>query len=217
MGRIIKRTPILTSSNRRNPDYHPEFLSTDALLIRFEPLIRSIQRKFLGYNGIFKDKSDKDDLYNQIVFEFLRLRRAFDPHRGVDFNGYIKMHLQQRVYHYVMKKQDIQSDEQLIRNFSDDGSDDTDEGNYILDIEDRDSIKEFELAEAINSIRWHELDEDQEALIRQILIHKLTPEEIAKQQGVTIKSVKQRLSDLCDMFINQYHEGDIDDRETAYN
>ena len=100
----VKRKPILTVTNRRNAENHPEFLDTDALLERFGPLLKSIHRRFLSYQGIFLNSEDISDLYSQILFEFIRLRQSFDPKRGVDFTGYIKFHLQQRVYHYVMKK-----------------------------------------------------------------------------------------------------------------
>ena len=51
--RPIMRKAILTTSCRRNAQNHPEFLDTEALLERFEPLLRSIHKKFCSYDGVF--------------------------------------------------------------------------------------------------------------------------------------------------------------------
>ena len=107
MSTEIKRKPITTQTNRRNADNHPEFLDTEALLERFSPLIKSIHKRFMAYNGVFLHSEDTYDLYNQIVLEFLRLRKNFDPKRGIDFTGFMKFHLQNRVYHWVMKMQKV--------------------------------------------------------------------------------------------------------------
>ena len=119
----IKRKPILTVTNRRNAENHPEFLDTEALLERFEPLLKSIHRRFMSYQGIFTNPDDSSDLYSQIVYEFLRLRQTFDPKRGVDFTGYIKFHLQQRVYHYVIKRQKIVQSEMSLADLTNDYDD----------------------------------------------------------------------------------------------
>ena len=92
--RDIPRKAILTSSIRRNAEFHPEFLDTESLLERFEPLLKSIHKKFCSYNGMFDQPDDISDLYSQILLEFLRLKQSYDPLRGVDFPGYIKFHLQ---------------------------------------------------------------------------------------------------------------------------
>ena len=116
----IMRKAILTTSCRRNAQNHPEFLDTEALLERFEPLLRSIHKKFCSYDGVFNTAEDQADLWAQIQYEFLRLRQTFDPRRGVDFPGYLKFHLQQRVYHYVTKQQKLSNMEQPIKSYSDD-------------------------------------------------------------------------------------------------
>ena len=60
--RPIMRKAILTTSCRRNAQNHPEFLDTEALLERFEPLLRSIYKKFCSYDGVFNTAEDQADL-----------------------------------------------------------------------------------------------------------------------------------------------------------
>lgn len=201
----IKRKPILTVNNRRNAENNPEFLDTEVLLERFEPLLKSIHRRFLSYQGIFMNSDDVSDLYSQIVLEFLRLRQAFDPKRGVDFTGYIKFHLQQRVYHYVMKKQKVVLNEQLVRSYSDDFDDKSMELESLSRVVDEQTPVELEKAEAIASIPWDDLSEEQSQLVTDILINRKTIEDIAKSRKVTIKSVKQQFDEVCE-YLAELHE-----------
>ena len=69
--RPIMHKAILTTSCRRNAQNHPEFLDTEALLERFEPLLRSIHKKFCSYDGVFNTAEDQADLWAQIQYEFL--------------------------------------------------------------------------------------------------------------------------------------------------
>lgn len=200
----IKRKPILTVTNRRNAENHPEFLDTEALLERFKPLLASIHRRFLSYQGVFVNADDANDLYSQIVLEFLKLRQAFDPKRGVDFTGYIKFHLQQRVYHYVMKKQKVTLNEQTVKNCSDDFDEKPMELENLAELVDDETPKEFERSEAIASIPWEDLSPEQCQLVDEILIKRRTVEDIAKERKVTIRSVKQQLEDVCEYLIELY-------------
>lgn len=198
----IVRKPILTTSCRRNAENHPEFLDTDALLERFEPLLRSIHKKFCSYDGVFDQPDDVSDLYSQIQYEFLRLRQSFDPKRGVDFPGYIKFHLQQRVYHYVTKQQKLVNSEQPVKSYS---SDDFDEKPLELEnmpeLVDEETESSFEKAEAIASIPWDDLTQEQAELVKEILFNKKTIENIAKERKVSIKSVKEQFDEICELLI----------------
>lgn len=192
----IVRKPILTTANRRNAENHPEFLDTDALLLRFDPLLRSIHKHFCSYDGMFDQTDDQTDLWSQIVYEFLRLRSQFDPKRGVDFPGYIKFHLQQRVYHYVTKQQKYVNNEQPAKSY--DGDDDN-----LMDLEnmmemvDEDTEYNVEKAEALASMPWEDLTPEQIELAQEVLKGKAI-EDIAKERKVTIKSVKEQFEELCD-------------------
>lgn len=194
----VKRKPILTVTNRRNAENHPEFLDTDALLERFEPLLKSIHRRFLSYQGIFLNSEDISDLYSQILFEFIRLRQSFDPKRGVDFTGYIKFHLQQRVYHYVMKKQKVSLNEQVTKTYSNDFDDKSIEFENLANLVDERTIEELERTEAIVCIPWYKLTEEQSQLVFEILFKRKTIEEIARERKVTIVSVKKEFEELCE-------------------
>lgn len=199
----IIRKPILTTSCRRNAENHPEFLDTEALLERFEPLLRSIHKKFCSYDGIFDQPDDTSDLYSQIQYEFLRLRQSYDPKRGVDFPGYIKFHLQQRVYHYVTKQQKLVNSEQPVKIY---GSDDFDEKSMELEnmpeLVDEDTEIAFEKAEAIASIPWEDIEDPaQVELIKEILFNGKTVEGIAKERKVSIKSIKEQLDAVCDLLV----------------
>lgn len=203
----VIRKPILTVSCRRNAENHPEFLDTEALLERFEPLLRSIHKKFCSYDGMFDQPDDVSDLYSQIQLEFLRLRRTFDPKRGVDFPGYIKFHLQQRVYHYVTKKQKLVNSEQPVRMYK---SDDFDEKSLelenITELVDEGTEVAFEKAEAIASIPWDDIkDPEQVELIKEILFNGKTVEDIAKERKVSIKSVKEQLDTVCNLLVYLYN------------
>ena len=201
----IVRKPILTSSNSRNAENHPEFLDTDMLLERFEPLLKSIHKRFCSYDHIFEQPDDIDDLYNQIVYEFLRLKRSYDPKRGVDFPGYIKFHLQQRVYHYVIKKQKLIKNEQPINMKN------NEEGEQYLALEnyskltDEESESTMEKIEAIASIPWSKLSEEDSELIKDILIKGESIESIAKRKRVTIKSIKTQLDSVCDLLVDLHN------------
>lgn len=199
---MVQRKPITTVTNRRNVDNNPEFLDTETLLLRFEPLIRSIQRQFLAWNGIFANQADKDDLYQQIVTEFLRLRKSYDPKRGVDFTGYVQFHLKQRVYHYVMKKQKVTQREQIARIYDDEDTTEDETSNPI----DESVFEEFEYVEAMASVPWDDLNESQVEIMTLVFIEHKTATDIAHQRGCAIKAVKQEIEDLCDLFIAKAKE-----------
>lgn len=198
----VKRKPILTVTNRRNAENHPEFLDTDALLERFGPLLKSIHRRFLSYQGIFLNSEDISDLYSQILFEFIRLRQSFDPKRGVDFTGYIKFHLQQRVYHYVMKKQKVSLNEQVTKTYSNDFDDKSIEFENLANLVDERTIEELERTEAIACIPWSKLTEGQSQLVFEVMFKRKTIEEIARERKVTIVSVKKEFEELCEHLSN---------------
>ena len=186
----IMRKAILTTSCRRNAQNHPEFLDTEALLERFEPLLRSIHKKFCSYDGVFNTAEDQADLWAQIQYEFLRLRQTFDPRRGVDFPGYLKFHLQQRVYHYVTKQQKLSNMEQPIKSYSDDFEEKPREIENMPELVDEETPAAMERTEAIESIPWDRLDESQAELVREIIFNKKLVETVAKERKVSIKSVK---------------------------
>ena len=204
--RPIMRKAILTTSCRRNAQNHPEFLDTEALLERFEPLLRSIHKKFCSYDGVFNTPEDQADLWAQIQYEFLRLRQTFDPRRGVDFPGYLKFHLQQRVYHYVTKQQKLSNIEQPMRVYSDDFEEKPRELENMPELVDEETPAAMERTEAIESIPWGRLSEDQAELVREIIFNKKLVETIAKERKVSIKSVKTQLDEICELFIKIHQE-----------
>lgn len=204
----VKRKPILTVTNRRNAENHPEFLDTEALLERFEPLLKSIHRRFLSYQGIFVNSDDVSDLYSQICLEFLRLRQSFDPKRGVDFTGYIKFHLQQRVYHYVMKKQKVMNNEHPVKNYSDDFDEKPLELENAANLIDERTPKAMERAEAMVSIPWDKLSEEHATMVREILIEHKTLDDIARERRTTIRNVKLQFEKVCDRLSELHYLGE---------
>lgn len=204
----IMRKAILTTSCRRNAQNHPEFLDTEALLERFEPLLRSIHKKFCAYDGVFNTPEDQTDLWAQIQYEFLRLRQTFDPRRGVDFPGYLKFHLQQRVYHYVTKQQKLANTEQPMKAYSDDFEEKPRELENMPELIDEETPAAMERTVAIESIPWDRLSEEQAELVREIIFNKKLVETIAKERKVSIKSVKTQLDEVCELFIKIHQEGE---------
>ena len=209
--RPIMRKAILTTSCRRNAQNHPEFLDTEALLERFEPLLRSIHKKFCSYDGVFNTPEDQADLWAQIQYEFLRLRQTFDPRRGVDFPGYLKFHLQQRVYHYVTKQQKLSNTEQPMRVYSDDFEEKPRELENMPELVDEETPAAMERTEAIESIPWDRLSEEQAELVREIIFNKKLVETIAKERKVSIKSVKTQLDEICELFRKIHQESEQED------
>lgn len=208
----IPRKAILTSSIRRNAEFHPEFLDTESLLERFEPLLKSIHKKFCSYNGMFEQPDDVSDLYSQILLEFLRLKQNYDPLRGVDFPGYIKFHLQQRVYHYVTKKQKLNNLEQPVKSYYDDSKDTLVQLENIPELIDVSTEAELEKVERIASIPWDKItDKTQEKLIRDILFEGKSINTIAKEERVSMKTIKLRLEECCDTLIRLHGENNKED------
>ena len=208
----VTRKAILTASIRRNAEYHPEFLDTESLLERFEPLLKSIHKKFCSYNGMFDQPDDVSDLYSQIVLEFLRLRQNYDPRRGVDFPGYIKFHLQQRIYHYVTRKQKLINLEQPVKSHYDDNKDKLLQLENLPELIDEETEFELEKVECIASIPWDQItDKSQEKLIRDILIEGKNINIIAKEERVSMKSIKLRLEECCETLINLYNTNNKED------
>ena len=86
-----------------------DYLDTNKLIEDYSPLMKSIYKTFSKFNNLFHTAQDFEDLESQIQYEFLRLCSEYNPARGVDFPGFIKFHLQQRVYHHVTKLQRTKS------------------------------------------------------------------------------------------------------------
>lgn len=202
---MCERKPILTTSNKRNVHNHPEFLDTETLLERFNPLIKAICKHFCSYDGMFTQPSEVEDLYNQTVLEFLNLRRSFDPKRGVDFPGFIKFHLQQKVYHWVMKQQKLSNTEQLV-NDSEDNDECTAKFENTLNLVDEETEIEMEKSERLASIPWDKLSNRDKSLVTMVLIEHKSLEDIAKLEKVTVKSVRRHLDMVCNRLINIHND-----------
>ena len=197
----FQRKPILTINNRRNSDNHPEFLDPEALLERFQPLIKSLHHRFMEFNGIWLTSEDSNDLYNQIVFEFLKLRQSYDPKRGVDFTGYVKFHLQHRVYHYVMKSQKFSNKERLLLSHDDDEDNSNNLLENNIELVDEESEREIFKIEAMESIPWDKLNASQTELIKAVLLNGETIEQIAKSHHTTMRNINRQLEELENFLI----------------
>jgi len=177
------------------------YLDIDALFEQYKPLMGSIYKRFSRYNGVFNNQADYEDLRSQIEFEFIKLCNEFDPTRGVDFPGFIKFHLQQRVYHHITKVQKLQSKESAScsRVFDSDGDSSAMEFDNTLDLIDEDSIKSLERVEAMASLDWRAIvGKKHKYLIESVLYEGKTIEEIAFQEGVVVKVIQLRLHFACE-------------------
>lgn len=202
----INRTPIVISYNRRN-HYNPEFLNMDFLLQKYAPLLKSLHRYFCSYSGILDQPVDVDDLYKQIEFEFIKLAKKYDPRRGVDFSGYIKLNLRHRVFYYVIKNQSQQKTELLLLQAAD--SDDAIEMDSLVDnLYDESTENAMRRIEAVNSIPWDKITSDlDKSMILDILNHK-SLEDIAKEKRMSLVNVKQRFDRLCEFLATCDKRGD---------
>lgn len=196
----VDRVPIVISYNRRN-QYNPEFLNIDFLIQKYTPLLKSLHRYFCSYSGILDQPSDIDDLYKQIEFEFIRLAKRYDPRRGVDFSGYIKLNLRHRIFYYVIKNQSQQKSELLLLQDTD-SSESIEIDSLVNELYDESTEQATLRFEAINSIPWDEITSDLDKfIIMEILNHK-SLEEIAKEKRMNISTIKQRFDKLCTHLIN---------------
>lgn len=202
----IVRKPIIRQSiidpyYKRNSDYNPEFLDKETLLVKFDPLIRSIHKYFCSYAGILDQQSDVQDLYHQIQLEFLNLAQRYDPKRGVDFPGYIKLNLRHRIYYYVTKIQKQNTYEYLSKPFGCDG------GDYVwqADKPDKGVDEEFNRVEVLNSIPWDMLTEIQRTLVVEVLYNHMALDQVAKAYGMPVKSVKDQFDRLCEMLMKLHN------------
>lgn len=187
---------------------NPEFLDKEVLLERFSPLIQSMYRYFCSYDGMFNQAMDSQDLYSQIQSEFIELVHKYDPRRGVDFTGYIKFHLRQRVYHWVMKTQKVQNTEQVLVQYDSDNSLDMD--NLISYENKKDTYTEQELvrAEAIASIPWEQIhNEEHKELINEILVKRHTVEDVAKSRKISVRAVSAQLDEVCEIIYRLQSSG----------
>jgi RNA polymerase sigma factor (sigma-70 family) len=176
-----------------------DYLDCDKLYVQYEPLIKSVYNKFSKYDNFCRCHDDYDDLRQQVDFEFFRLCREYCPQKGVDFPGYIKMLLNQRVYHHVMKKQSVQNTEVLLNNKSYDYEEDTEDVmENRFDLVDEDTEHEIERIEAMTSIDWRVIiGKKHRYLVESLLYDNKSLEDIAEEEGVTVKTVRLRLHFIC--------------------
>ena len=197
----MERKPITILHNRRNA-YNPEFLDMEVLLNKYTPLLKSIHRYFCSYSGILDQTCDIEDLYSQIQTEFIRLTKAYDPRRGVDFPGYIKFNLRHRIYYYVTKLQNLQKTE--LKALKTDDPNMECEFNYLPEyVEQQDENHEHEILriEAIHSLPWSKLKTKEDVdLVIDVLNHK-TLEEIAKTRRTAVTLIREQFNRICEELI----------------
>lgn len=186
-----------------------DYLNIEKLIEQYTPLMNSIYRKFSAYNGVFNNSQDFEDLMSQIHVEFVRLCQEYDPTRGVDFAGYIKFHLQQRVYHWVTKAQRVQHHESLATSATWRGED----GEVSFDFENRQDLIDYDAehqafrVEALASLDWRLFDNPKhKRLAEMVLFENKSLEEIATIEGVGLKTIRQRFNEICNMLIEHHKE-----------
>lgn len=185
--------------------YKSDYLNIDELLVQYRPIMASIYKKFSKFNNLFYCQQDYDDLRSQIEFEFVRLCMEYNPTRGVDFPGYIKLHLQQRVYHYITKHQKT-----LRREITMPDRGEAHEQDDILSMTDLTNTqdvsvaREFEKVIAMQSVNWDNIKgEKHRKLIHDIIKEGRTVEEIAQIEGVPAKIVRTRLHFVIERLMNE--------------
>lgn len=185
-----------------------DFLDVDKLFEQYKPLMGSIYKKFSKYNGVFFCQSDYEDLKAQIELEFVKLCNEYDPTRGVDFPGFIKFHLQQRVYHYVTKLQRRLANETTSFGKPYEEDDSTlIEFDNTMELIDETSIQAFEKIEALTSLDWRAIvGKKHKHLIEAILYEGKSIEDIAMQEGVVVKVIRLRLHFACERLKQWYQK-----------
>lgn len=182
-----------------------DYLDIEKLLVRYEPLIKSIYKHFASYNNLFFSQEDYDDLQSQITLEFVKLCREYNPTVGVDFPGFLKIHLQQRVYHFITKTQKTKQREKVVETREYDG--DEEESFDFAEVADLSSEYEFDKVEALMALDFAAVaNKKQKFLIESILYEEKTLEEIAEEEGVSVREIKSRFNATCTELIKYYKE-----------
>lgn len=192
-----------------------DYLDVEKLMIAYTPLMKSIYKRFSKFNNLFHSQADYEDLEAQIQFEFVKLCNEYNPARGVDFPGFIKFHLQQRVYHHVTKLQKVRQKETLAYTREYDGEqDDSIDFNNSQELIDEDAIKAFERVEALACLDWSVVSgKKHKWLIEAVLFEHKTLEEIAAEEGVGIKVIRLRLYFACNYLME--HAKYLEEMEQA--
>ena len=168
------------------------YMSTDKLMKDYTPLKRWIFTKFHSYFPTYEGKSE---LQSQIEYEFLSLVRGYDPRRGVDFPGYIKQILNQRIYHWVTKQNNLHKQETTVEEVWD-----------VVKEQGFDE-QEFEVVHALLSVNpSHIVGKKRRKLLNDILVHRKTLEEIADEEGVEVRVIRLRLHFLAEKLTQLYDE-----------
>ncbi len=161
-----------------------KYMSTEKLVKEYTPLKRWIFTKFHSY---FQTYEGKSELQSQIDFEFLSLVRGYDPRRGVDFPGYIKQILNQRIYHWVTKQNNLHKQETSVEE--------------VWDVVKEQSFyeQEFEVIHALLSVDPTLIvGKKRRRLLEDVLVHRKTLEEIAESEGVDVRVIRLRLHFLAE-------------------
>lgn len=180
-----------------------DYLNIENLLIKYEPLLKSIYKHFASYNNLFFSQDDYNDLQSQINLEFVKLCREYNPTKGVDFPGYLKIHLQQRVYHYITKIQKTKQREKAVetKTYSGDDEDSFD----LSEIADITSEYEFDKIEALDALDLSIFtDKRHKFLIEAVIFEEKSLEEIAAEEGVQLREIKSRFTAACNKLIQHY-------------
>ena len=190
---------------KRESRVNPEFLDTETLLKNFEPLFKSLYRYFCSYNDVFNKREDMEDLYSQIQYEFIRLKDNYDPKRKVDFPGYINFYLRRQIYNYVKKNQKTNNYEKLERGFLSENDEDYRLG-IVSSLEDEEAKYNLRYIEALESIPWDCLNEEEVQIVEDVLIDKKSVQDICKARKLKENTVTNIINRVCKKFI-QAHTG----------
>lgn len=180
-----------------------DYLDIERLAARYEPLMKSIYKHFASYNNLFYSQDDYDDLWAQINLEFVKLCREYNPTKGVDFPGYLKIHLQQRVYHHITKLQRTKQREKTADTHTYDW--DEEESFNLEAIADLASEYAFDKVEALDALDLSIFtDKRHKFLIESVLFEEKSLEEIAADSGVPLREIKTRFNAACNKLIQHY-------------
>lgn len=193
------------TSNMGTKQLENDYLNIDNLLVRYDPLLKSIYKHFASYNNLFFSQDDYDDLQAQINLEFVRLCKEYNPTKGVDFPGYLKIHLQQRVYHYITKTQKTRQREKIVETKVYNG--DEEESFNLYEIADLMSEYEFDKVLALQALDLSVFaDKKHKFLVEAIIFEEKTLEEVAAEEDVSVREIQSRFNTACNILIRNYEE-----------
>lgn len=186
-------------------------MEINAILLRFEPLLKKLYYKYVKFDSFYSN-ADKQELKDEIMAIFIHIYHKWNPKKGVDFTGFIKKQLNDRVYKWVKDRQESRKREVLTPFKSPTATDDdyvvSDETMELspLDKEEMKSEDDFNWIDAIESCPWEILDNTETHIAQRMLFEREDLETIAYNMHMKCREIRKVFYRMIDKIYNHQVE-----------